>query len=100
MSATLPLGAECYNRTATFTEESVPPALLREHSTKPGTWGLIRVEKGRLRYLVTDPTRPPFDTILTPEGPPAVIEPTILHRIEPLGAVRFFVEFLRASKSV
>lgn len=65
------------------------------HSTKQGTWGLIRVEEGQLRYLVTDPRRPPSETIVTP-AKPAVIEPTVIHRVEPLGAVLFHVEFRRA----
>lgn len=89
----LPEGLSSYKRTATFTEASVPAGLLKDHSTKDGTWGLIQVEQGALRYLVTDDRRPPSERILTPEAEPGVVEPTILHRVEPLGAVRFYVEF-------
>lgn len=96
MSARLPDGAEPYKRTATFTETTVPAALLKDHSTKPGTWGLICVEQGRLRYAVTDPARPSSESIVTPSTPPGLVEPAILHRVEPLGAVRFHVEFFRA----
>ena len=96
MSAAVPEGLYPYKRTATFTEATVPAALLNEHSTKEGAWGLIRVEEGRLRYVVTDPRRPPIVRDLTPESEPGFIEPTILHRVEPLGAVRFHVQFLRA----
>lgn len=95
MTAVLPDGVEHYKRTASFTESSVPAALLNNHSTKQGTWGLIRVEEGQLRYFVTDPRRPPSETIVTPARP-AVIEPTVIHRVEPLGAVLFHVEFHRA----
>ena len=93
----LPEGAEPYKRTGTFTETTVPAALLDNHSTKHGAWGLIRVEQGRLRYLVTDPRRPSSESVLTPGTPPGVIEPTIVHRVEPLGEVRFHVEFLRVA---
>jgi tellurite resistance-related uncharacterized protein len=97
MSAALPAGVAPYKRTPTFTEATVPAGLLHDHSTKEGTWGLIHVEAGRLRYLVTDPTRPPEEAILAPDAPPGVVEPLILHRVEPLGAARFHVEFLRRS---
>jgi len=93
----LPEGATPYKRTATFSEATVPAALLNDHSTKEGAWGLIHVEQGRLRYIVADPRRPAFDSVLTPSTPPGVIEPTIAHRVEPLGEVRFHVAFLRVA---
>lgn len=95
MTATLPKGLRSYKRTATFTESTVPAGLLRDHTTKEGAWGLIRVEQGTLRYVVTDPRRAPEDHLLTPDGGPGVVEPTILHHVEPLGSVRFHVEFLK-----
>ncbi|MBO9518322.1 MAG: DUF1971 domain-containing protein [Porphyrobacter sp.] len=90
-----PEGLRSYKRTPTFTEENIPQNLLKDHSTKEGTWGLIHVEQGKLRYLVTDDRRTPMELILTPEGEPGLVEPTILHRVEPLGPVRFHVEFLQ-----
>lgn len=99
MSAALPNGLEAYKRTPTFTEATVPAGLLAEHSTKDGTWGLIRVEQGRLRFVVTDARRSAPERILTPELEPGVVEPTIVHRVELLGPVRFHVEFLRKPKA-
>jgi tellurite resistance-related uncharacterized protein len=96
MSAPVLDGLQPYKRTATFTEATVPAALLNEHSTKEGAWGLIQVEEGCLRYFLTDPRRPPLVRDVTPESEPVLIEPTILHRVEPIGAVRFHVQFLRA----
>lgn len=93
--ASFPEGLECHKRTDTFTEETVPKGLLNEHSTKAGVWGLIKVESGRLSYQVTDPRREPFQTVLTHEGAPGIVEPTILHHVAPLGRVRFHVEFYR-----
>ncbi|KAK0363120.1 hypothetical protein LTR94_015981 [Friedmanniomyces endolithicus] len=87
--------AKSYKRTATFTETTIPAGLPGDHSTKEGTWGLIRVENGALRYVVTDERRPPSERILTAAGEPGVVEPTILHHVAPVGPVRFHVEFLR-----
>lgn len=95
MTASLPIELKSYKRTPTFTETSVPAGLLGEHSTKDGVWGLIRVEAGRLRYVVTDPRRTTEERILTCGDEPGIVEPTIFHHVEPLGPVRFFVEFLK-----
>ena len=92
----LPEGLKAYRRTPDFTEADVPSALLNEHSTKEGTWGHIIVKSGQLRYLVTDPRRQPFERVLTAGSSPGVVEPTVLHRVEPIGAVQFYVQFLRA----
>jgi tellurite resistance-related uncharacterized protein len=91
----LPPGLVAYKRTAEFTAQSVPPGLLRAHSTKEGVWGLIHVLEGRLAYRITDPRRPASEVVLTPPQAPGVVEPTILHEVEPLGGVRFYVEFHR-----
>jgi tellurite resistance-related uncharacterized protein len=94
----LPSGLESYRRTDSFTEATVPKGLLADHTTKEGAWALIHVAEGKLRYRVTDPRRAPLDIVLTPEGAPGVIEPTIRHHVEPIGAVRFHVEFWRATQ--
>src|SRR6185312_10356153 len=44
-----------YKRTPVFDENTLPAALRREHRTKPGVWGVIRVLDGRLRYEVLNP---------------------------------------------
>lgn len=90
----LPSDVSPYRRTPEFTETTVPAALLKAHSTKEGAWGLIHVLEGRLAYRVEDPRRPGSETILA-AGSTCVIEPTILHAVEPLGPVRFYVEFHR-----
>lgn len=92
---TLPPDVQPYRRTPAFTETTVPPALLKAHTTKEGTWGLIHVLEGRLAYRINDPRRPVSETVLTADGPAGVVEPTILHEVRPLGPVSFFVEFHR-----
>ena len=68
----LPARASEYKRTATFTEETVPGGLLRDHRTKPGVWAKIVVETGRLAYTLESPRR---TFMLTPEYP-GVVPPT------------------------
>src|SRR6185312_8053195 len=48
----LPPDARPYRRTDTFTETTVPAALLKAHRTKQGTWALIHVLEGRLAYKI------------------------------------------------
>lgn len=90
-STHIPEGLSAYNRTPVFTEQTVPKALLADHNTKAGVWGLIQVESGKLRYTI--PGRN-FEQELTP-GAPGVVKPEELHHVTPLGPVRFFVEFWR-----
>ncbi|MEO8813361.1 MAG: DUF1971 domain-containing protein [Caulobacteraceae bacterium] len=96
---TLPPDARPYRRTPTFTEVTVPPGLLKAHTTKDGTWGLIHVLEGRLAYRIDDPRRPVSETVLTEDGAPGVVEPTIVHVVEPLGPVAFYVDFHRREKA-
>lgn len=92
----LPERLEKVRQSPLFTENTIPAPLLKDHSTGAGTWALIHVRSGQLRYRITDPRREAEETILTPDGRPGVIEPTIRHHVEPLGAVEFYVEFHRA----
>jgi len=88
----LPRDVAAYRRTRDFTEHSVPDALRRRHTTKAGTWGRICVLQGELRYRILAPQVE--EHVLSPEHP-GVVEPEVPHEVEPLGPVRFFVEFLR-----
>jgi tellurite methyltransferase len=87
----VPADAGAYKRTATFTEETVPAGLLRDHRTKPGVWARIVVEAGQLDYTLESPRR---TFLLTPERP-GVVPPTEPHHVRPAGPVRFHVEFRR-----
>lgn len=87
----LPSSVKAYRRTPVFTETSIPDGLLRDHSTKPGTWGLIHVISGELRLHFTETETPER---LAP-GRPGVLAPQVGHRVAADGPVRFFVEFFR-----
>jgi tellurite resistance-related uncharacterized protein len=85
----IPAGYVMYRWTPEFTRATIPKPLLSQHEIKGGAWAVIRILEGELRYCIEDP---PFETILTPERP-GVVEPEVSHRIEPIGEVRFFLEF-------
>ncbi len=78
-----------YRTTAVFDQHSLPAALRREHRTKAGAWGLIRVLEGRLRLEYADGTP---ERVLTP-GNPGIVRPEQIHLVEPLGPIRMRVEF-------
>jgi len=88
----LPEDFERYRRTPAFTESTLPQALQRDHATKPGVWGLIRVARGRLDYHL----HAPFDRheVLTP-GSPGVVLPEVTHHVSASEPVEFRVEFWR-----
>jgi tellurite resistance-related uncharacterized protein len=93
-AAVLPEGLDAYKRTPVFTEATVPAGLLRDHRTKEGVWGLIQVVEGELLYRIDDRRRAYREYRVAP-GTPGVVEPGVLHRVEPRGPVRFYVEFFR-----
>lgn len=80
---------EPYKSTPIFDENTLPAGLRREHRTKAGVWGVIRVLEGNLRYRVLDPVA---ETILDPTRPGLVL-PDQPHFVEPLGAMRMQVDF-------
>ena len=88
----LPANFVAYKRTAEFTETTVPNALRKDHSTKAGVWAKINVLEGKLRYRVPALK---VDMELFP-GKLGIVVPEVLHNVEPLSTVRFFVEFYRA----
>jgi tellurite resistance-related uncharacterized protein len=88
----IPTSATAYKKTPEFTQETVPAGLLKAHQTKEGTWGKINVTEGQLRYRILEPE---FEEVLLSSEKFGVVEPTILHEVEPEGNVRFHVEFFR-----
>ena len=78
-----------YRSTAIFDEKTLPAALRAEHKTKAGTWGVIQVIEGELKFSLANGEG---ETILTP-GNPGLILPEQPHRVEPLGPMRMQVHF-------
>ncbi len=86
----LPKECSSYKKTATFTEETVPPGLLGAHKTKKGTWGKIVVVEGHLLYRILEPE---IEVHILDTAHFGVVEPEVLHQVELKGKVRFYVDF-------
>ena len=80
-----------------FTIDTIPAGLLKEHSTKEGTWGVIRVHRGKLEYTILEPEQSVH--VLDAESSDnniGIIEPTMLHQTKGLtDDLKFVVEFWR-----
>lgn len=89
----IPNGHVVYRRTPVFTDATIPAGLRSKHSTKAGVWGRLRVQHGTIAYVVDGP---PETRQVLAAGESVVIVPELQHRVEALGPVEFYVEFLRA----
>ena len=78
-----------YRSTPVFDEATLPAALRREHRTKLGVWGVIRVLDGELKLTFTETG----DTQMLSPGAPGLILPDQPHLVEPQGPVRMQVDF-------
>ncbi len=90
---TLPGDLVAYKKTPTFTELTVPTGLLKAHQTKAGTWGHIVVLRGTLLYRILEPI---VAEVILSNAHFGVVEPTVLHEVEILGPVEFYVEFYKS----
>lgn len=85
----LPASVVHARNSALWDEASMPEGLRREHRLGRGTWGILHVESGSLR----------FDESELEAGGTRVIPPGVTHRVEPLGQVSFWIEFLAVDRS-
>ena len=90
----LPKDFVSYKKTPDFNENTVPKGLLKAHQTKAGTWGKIVVLEGELLYRILEPET---EEHVLNSNHIGIVEPEILHEVEPNGAVTFYVEFYRSS---
>ena len=92
----LPEGLRLVRTSAVWDERTMPAGLRRAHRVAAGTWGRIVVHAGRLRFVAA--TTPTLDVELE-AGSTQGIPPEVTHEVEPLGAVRFSVEFLAVDRT-
>lgn len=78
-----------YRSTPVFDQASLPAALQREHRTKPGVWGVVRVLEGKLKLTYVEP---PSEMIVSPERP-GLLLPDQPHFVEPVGNMKMRVDF-------
>ncbi len=86
-----PTSLQPYKQTPIFTQDTVPAGLLRNHTTKTGTWGVINVVSGQLSYVIESQAK----TLFLKPGVKGIIPPGLPHHVTPDGPVTFFVEFWR-----
>jgi len=80
-----------YGASPIFDENSLPDKLRNEHSTKDGTWGLLRVLEGEVELVFIDP---PSQRLVTVDDP-APIAPQSPHFVKLTGPMKMQVEFYR-----
>ena len=80
-----------YGASPIFDENSLPDKLRNEHSTKDGTWGLLRVLEGEVGLVFIDP---PSQRLVTVDNP-APIPPQAPHYVKLTGPMKMQVEFYR-----
>lgn len=84
-----------YRSTPVFDELTLPQALRRDHSTKAGVWGVIRVLEGELRLHFGDERI----LVLDIENP-GLVRPEEIHSVEPIGKVKMRVDFYDSEPDV
>ena len=87
----IPSNFSKFKVTPEFTESSLPEGLRREHQTNAGIWGKIVIVEGKLRYSVGSKN---LSIELGPDRP-GVIVPELVHCVEPVETVRFYIEFYK-----
>lgn len=87
----LPEGLDLLRRSPEFDEATLPGGLQREHRTKAGTWALIHIVQGELKYRILEPAT---EVVLKP-GRSVVVQPEQPHEVEVIGPVRMFIEFFK-----
>jgi len=88
----LPADLEAYARSPLFTSEDLPSMLRARHSMKPGVWGLIHVQEGRILFQLEAPYQGEQQAAA---GENVVIEPEVFHHVEFVEPGSFFIEFYR-----
>ena len=87
--AELPAFVRHVRDSAVWDAQSMPEGLRRRHRLGRGTWGVLHVDKGMLR----------FDTEEMTAGATRVIPPDFEHQVEPVGDVEFWIEFLAVDRA-
>ncbi|MEH6701500.1 DUF1971 domain-containing protein [Parasphingorhabdus sp.] len=78
-----------YGSSPIFDELSLPDSLRNKHSTKDGTWGLLRVLEGEVELVFIDPRSRRLVTV----DSPAPIPPQSPHFVNLVGPMKMQIEF-------
>ena len=73
----------CYKTMPVWTKNNIPPSILSRHNTKAGTWGKLRVIKGRVKFHeMNEAGETLAEHILTPQSEVWTITPQAWHKAE------------------
>lgn len=89
---TLPANVLPFHRSPVFDESTAPQTLQNAHQTKEGIWGMIVVVEGQLLYRILEPV---VEELTLTVYRPGIVEPQTRHEVEPVGAVRFYIQLYR-----
>ena len=87
----LPANLVSSGKTPTFTEETIPDALQREHRLAQDTWGVLHLIGGKIRFVDLEPFRERI--ISAPDQ--VTILPGAPHRVAIEGPVEFRIDLFR-----
>jgi tellurite resistance-related uncharacterized protein len=94
--AELPEAIRPVRSSPVWDEHTMPPGLRRAHRLGAGTWGMIRVHLGVLRFSMR--SEPTISTELRPASPVQAIPPEMDHDVQPLERVRFSIDFFEVDR--
>jgi len=87
-------------------EHTLPPGLRQAHQLAASTWGKIVVREGALRFSLrfSPPSsqcgESPLSVELGPHTPVQAIPPGVRHEVDPLGHVRFRIDFFTVDRTL
>jgi tellurite resistance-related uncharacterized protein len=88
----LPLGAVAYRAIGPFDAGSLPAGLRAEHRLKEGTWGVLELTDGALRF-VWDDEQGGADDLVAPVT--TIVPPQVPHHVEGEGPFELTIAFHR-----
>ena len=89
--AELPAGLEVTRTAGPFDQDTVPPALRKDHVVGEGRWGCLRVVEGSVGFVMA--TEPPIERRLS-AGDHQAIPPGVAHHLVVEGPAVVAVDFL------
>jgi len=88
----LPSASVPYRTIGPFDELTLPAGLRAQHRLKDGTWGLLTLSEGSLRF-VWDDEQGGADELTAPAA--SVVPPQVLHHVEGDGPFALTIAFYR-----
>jgi tellurite resistance-related uncharacterized protein len=88
----LPYGSAAYRSIGPFDAQTLPAGLRAEHRLKEGTWGLLELTEGSLRF-VWDDEDGGADDLAAPAT--LIVPPQVPHHVEGAGPFSLTIAFHR-----